>query len=48
MTAAFTGIVLAGGLGRRLGAPKATAMLAGRPLVPVRYGESLIVIARRR
>jgi molybdopterin-guanine dinucleotide biosynthesis protein A len=30
---AFTGVVLAGGLGRRMGAPKATASLAGRPLV---------------
>jgi molybdenum cofactor guanylyltransferase len=28
-----TGIVLAGGLGRRMGAPKATAMLGGRPLI---------------
>jgi molybdopterin-guanine dinucleotide biosynthesis protein A len=27
------GCVLAGGLGRRLGAPKASAMLAGRPLI---------------
>lgn len=27
------GCVLAGGLGRRLGAPKATASLAGRPLI---------------
>lgn len=27
------GVVLAGGLGRRMGAPKATASLAGRPLV---------------
>jgi molybdopterin-guanine dinucleotide biosynthesis protein A len=27
------GIVLAGGLGRRMGAPKATALLAGRPLI---------------
>ncbi|HEX6711829.1 MAG TPA: NTP transferase domain-containing protein, partial [Thermoleophilaceae bacterium] len=30
---AFTGVVLAGGLGRRMGAPKATAMLVGRPLI---------------
>jgi molybdopterin-guanine dinucleotide biosynthesis protein A len=30
---AATGVVLAGGLGRRMGAPKATALLAGRPLV---------------
>jgi molybdopterin-guanine dinucleotide biosynthesis protein A len=30
---AFTGVVLAGGLGRRMGAPKATAPLAGRPLI---------------
>jgi molybdopterin-guanine dinucleotide biosynthesis protein A len=29
----FIGVVLAGGLGRRLGAPKATASLGGRPLV---------------
>jgi molybdopterin-guanine dinucleotide biosynthesis protein A len=28
-----TGCVLAGGLGRRMGAPKATAELAGRPLI---------------
>jgi molybdopterin-guanine dinucleotide biosynthesis protein A len=28
-----TGVVLAGGLGRRMGAPKATAELAGRPLI---------------
>ena len=27
------GVVLAGGLGRRMGSPKATAALAGRPLV---------------
>jgi molybdopterin-guanine dinucleotide biosynthesis protein A len=27
------GVVLAGGAGRRMGAPKATALLAGRPLV---------------
>jgi molybdopterin-guanine dinucleotide biosynthesis protein A len=27
------GVVLAGGLGRRMGAPKATAGLAGRPLI---------------
>jgi molybdopterin-guanine dinucleotide biosynthesis protein A len=29
----LVGVVLAGGLGRRMGAPKATAMLAGRPLI---------------
>jgi SAM-dependent methyltransferase len=29
-------------------APAAVQVLAGRPLIPVRYGESLIVIARRR
>ena len=29
----MTGVVLAGGLGRRLGRPKATALLAGRPLI---------------
>jgi SAM-dependent methyltransferase len=28
--------------------PAAVQVLAGRPLVPMRYGESLIVIARRR
>jgi molybdenum cofactor guanylyltransferase len=28
-----TGVVLAGGLGRRLGVPKATAVLGGRPLI---------------
>ena len=27
------GVVLAGGLGRRMGAPKATAVLGGRPLI---------------
>lgn len=30
---AVTGVVLAGGLGRRMGAPKATAPLAGRALI---------------
>jgi molybdopterin-guanine dinucleotide biosynthesis protein A len=29
----FTGIVLAGGLGRRMGGQKATAPLAGRPMI---------------
>jgi molybdenum cofactor guanylyltransferase len=29
----LTGVVLAGGRGTRLGAPKATALLAGRPLI---------------
>ena len=29
----FTGVVLAGGLGRRMGAPKATAVFGGRPLI---------------
>ncbi|HEX4734486.1 MAG TPA: NTP transferase domain-containing protein [Thermoleophilaceae bacterium] len=33
MTSTFTGIVLGGGLGRRMGAPKATALLGGRPLI---------------
>jgi molybdopterin-guanine dinucleotide biosynthesis protein A len=32
-SAGFTGIVLAGGLGSRMGAPKATAPLAGRTLI---------------
>ena len=31
--AGLTGVVLAGGLGSRMGAPKATALLAGRPLI---------------
>jgi molybdopterin-guanine dinucleotide biosynthesis protein A len=30
---AFTGCILAGGLGRRMGAPKAGAELGGRPLI---------------
>jgi molybdenum cofactor guanylyltransferase len=33
MSAGAAGVVLAGGLGRRMGGPKATALLAGRPLV---------------
>jgi molybdenum cofactor guanylyltransferase len=33
MSAAAAGVVLAGGLGTRMGEPKATALLAGRPLV---------------
>ena len=32
-SADFIGCILAGGLGRRLGAPKATAELGGRPLI---------------
>lgn len=49
----FTGIVLAGGAGRRMGAPKATAPLAGRPLVsyPARALGSVckrvVVVAKR-
>jgi molybdenum cofactor guanylyltransferase len=32
-SAAFIGVVLAGGVGRRMGTPKATVMLGGRPLI---------------
>jgi molybdopterin-guanine dinucleotide biosynthesis protein A len=45
-TRAFTGVVLAGGLGRRMGAPKATAALAGRPLVAYPLGALRAVCAR--
>lgn len=53
MTTALTGVVLAGGLGRRMGAPKATAMLAGRPLVAYPLNallgacERVVVVAKR-
>ena len=50
---AFTGVVLAGGRGRRMGAPKATAALAGRPLVAYPLDalravcERVVVVAKR-
>jgi molybdopterin-guanine dinucleotide biosynthesis protein A len=49
----FTGVVLAGGLGRRMGAPKATAMLGGRPLIAYPLDalravcERVVVVAKR-
>jgi molybdenum cofactor guanylyltransferase len=49
----FTGVVLAGGLGRRMGAPKATAQLAGRPLIAYPLDalgaacERVVVVAKR-
>jgi len=50
----FTGVVLAGGLGRRMGAPKATALLAGHPLIEYPSAalrlvcERVVVVAKRR
>lgn len=50
---AFTGVILAGGLGRRMGAPKATASLAGRPLMAYPADalraacERVVVVAKR-
>jgi molybdopterin-guanine dinucleotide biosynthesis protein A len=47
------GAVLAGGLGRRLGAPKASALLAGRPLVEYPLAaldavcERVVIVAKR-
>lgn len=47
------GVVLAGGLGRRMGAPKATARLAGRPLIAYPLAalgqvcEQVVVVAKR-
>lgn len=47
------GVLLAGGLGRRMGAPKATASLAGRPLIayPLEalsaVAECVVVVAKR-
>lgn len=47
------GVVLAGGLGRRMGAPKATAPLAGRPLIDYPLAalravtERVVVVAKR-
>ena len=49
----LTGVVLAGGAGTRLGAPKATVLLAGRPLIdyPLRalraVCERVVVAAKR-
>jgi molybdopterin-guanine dinucleotide biosynthesis protein A len=45
-TPGFTGVVLAGGLGRRMGAPKATAPLAGRPLIAYPL-DALAAVCRR-
>jgi molybdenum cofactor guanylyltransferase len=48
-----TGVVLAGGRGRRMGAPKATAPLAGRPLIAYPLEalraacERVVVVAKR-
>lgn len=48
------GVVLAGGLGRRMGAPKATAPLAGRPLIEYPLGalrsvaEGVVVVVAKR
>jgi molybdopterin-guanine dinucleotide biosynthesis protein A len=50
---AITGVVLAGGRGRRMGAPKATAMLGGRPLIAYPLDalravcERAVVVAKR-
>jgi molybdenum cofactor guanylyltransferase len=47
------GAVLAGGLGRRMGAPKATASLAGRPLIAypldalTQVCDHVVVVAKR-
>jgi molybdenum cofactor guanylyltransferase len=47
------GVVLAGGLGRRMGAPKATAPLGGQPLIAYPLGalgdvcEQVVVVAKR-
>jgi molybdenum cofactor guanylyltransferase len=49
----FTGVVLAGGLGRRIGAPKATAPLGGRPLIAYPLAalkevcDQVVVVAKR-
>jgi molybdopterin-guanine dinucleotide biosynthesis protein A len=49
----FTGVVLAGGLGRRMGAPKAGAQLGGRPLIAYPLDalraacERVVVVAKR-
>jgi molybdopterin-guanine dinucleotide biosynthesis protein A len=53
MRAGVTAVVLAGGLGRRMGASKATAALAGKPLVayPVEAlrsaFERVVIVAKR-
>src|SRR5438876_12330559 len=49
----MTGVVLAGGLGRRMGAPRAAAVLAGAPLIAGPLGalraacERVVVVAKR-
>jgi molybdopterin-guanine dinucleotide biosynthesis protein A len=53
VTDGLIGAVLAGGLGRRLGAPKATASLGGRPLISYPLDalgevcERVVVVAKR-